>query len=418
MIIVNDTLYKFTKEKGLFFSHVKDSTYLFDYFKQEEEKERKGNFNTTFKSNPCQMKSMNGGVTRVNSQVSRYIRPANDWCPEEGVSRSRPTPSPLPSFPETSEEEKLQEIINELKECSGSRPVFQNLFGKRFVCRDHFASDRRIKTEFWDQSWHFYKSVGIQTKTQKRTLRVWWASKSDEIHLGINTILLKYNFPQPQINSYSHPQLFPANSFQNPIYLWDGKFKVNVINNSFGTFVDAQLNLPHGRLPFFDFKNKQILNIYIPRLFRIDRYNLNLTTQDITSQSNLKALYKMGIDFLKDELGTLPKNIEFAVVYQKDYDNIEVLYFAERYSRNNNNKAKRTFYTDVGFKIGWVWNDKPSPIFAPDDPNTIIGTDYSGTSRFNIESADDYFRDYTHYELDFYGMARRGDTWRGNRMIR
>ena len=210
-IIVNDTLYKFTKEKGLFFSHVKDSTYLFDYFKQEEEKERKGNFNTTFKSNPCQMKSMNGGVTRVNSQVSRYIRPANDWCPEEGVSRSRPTPSPLPSFPETSEEEKLQEIINELKECSGSRPVFQNLFGKRFVCRDHFASDRRIKTEFWDQSWHFYKSVGIQTKTQKRTLRVWWASKSDEIHLGINTILLKYNFPQPQINSYSHPQLFPAN---------------------------------------------------------------------------------------------------------------------------------------------------------------------------------------------------------------
>lgn len=27
-------------------------------------------------------------------------------------------------------------------------------------------------------------------------------------------------------------------------------------------------------------------------------------------------------------------------------------------------------------------------------------------------------RDYTHYELDFFGMARRGNTWKGNRMIR
>ena len=63
-----------------------------------------------------------------------------------------------------------------------------------------------------------------------------------------------------------------------------------------------------------------------------------------------------------------------------------------------------------------AWNDKPKPIKAPD--GTVLGTDYSGTGKFNVKTADDYFRDYTHYELDFYGMARRGSTWRGNRMIR
>lgn len=27
-------------------------------------------------------------------------------------------------------------------------------------------------------------------------------------------------------------------------------------------------------------------------------------------------------------------------------------------------------------------------------------------------------RNYTHHNIDFYGMARRGRKWRGNRMIR
>lgn len=416
-IIVNDTIYKFTKEKGLFFTHVKDSTYLFDYFKKEEEKEIKGISKSILKLSPCDMKSRYGGVTRINSKVSRYIRPNNEFC-SGGVTYRPPVSSP-PSYPQTSEEERLNNIINSLPICDGRARgnSFQSLFGKSYVCRNYFSSNRRIKTEFWDQSWGFYKSVGILTKTQRKRFGIWWASNSDEIHLGINHILLKYDFPQPQISPYSHPQLFPLNSFKNPIYLWDGKFKVNVNNSGFGTFTDTQLNLPNGKLPFFNFGNDQILNIYIPKLYKKGKYNLDLTIQDITSQSNIKALYKMGIDFLKSQqTGTLPDEQKFAVTYQKDYDDIEVIYFAERYSKNNENKIKKIFYSDLGFLISWAWSDKPSPILAPD--GTVLGTDYSGTSGFDIKVADDYFRNYTHYELDFYGMARRGTTWRGTRMIR
>lgn len=90
----------------------------------------------------------------------------------------------------------------------------------------------------------------------------------------------------------------------------------------------------------------------------------------------------------------------FAVTYQKDYNNIEVLYFGERYKKTNDNKIKRKFYSDVNFVIGVTWGDQ------------------DGWSFDGIKPAGEFFRNYTHYELDFYGMARRGSTWRGNRMIR
>lgn len=397
-IIVNDTLYKFTKEKGLFFTHVKDSTYLFNFFKEDSNNTNKA-ASKTARAIPidlCEERRMYGGVTRFDDRISRYLRPIEDDCyGSGGGSGGGYTPPPPP----ISEEEKLQQIINGLPECSGSTPFFQNIFGKTYVCRNYFGSKHRIKTEFWDQKWLIYASVGIQAKTQRRRFGIWWASKSDEIHIGINRILLKYNFPQPQINSYTHPNLFPTNSLKNPIYLWDGRFKVDIQNNGF--FVDTQLNLPNGKLPFFDFGNDQILNIYIPKLYKKGKYNLNLTTQDITSQSNIKALYKMGIDFLKSQqTGTLSHKKQFAVTYQKDYDNIEVLYFGEHYKKTNDNKIKKKFYSEVAFKIGATWGDQ------------------SGWSFSGIKPAGEFFRDYTHYELDFFGMARRGSSWKGNRMIR
>lgn len=418
-IIVNDTLYKFTHEKGVYFAHVNDSTYLLNYFENEFETDAQ------LAMDIATERDFYGGYTEVDEKIGRYVRQneLQHAPPHEGGSGGGGSSS----VPQLSEEEQLYNIINNLPVCDGnaSGNWFQNLFGTSYVCRSYFSNTRRIKTEFWDQNWGVYKSVGILTKTQKRRFGVWWASDSDEIHLGINHIMLRYNFPQPQISSYSHPQLFPANSYKKPIYMWDGKFKIDVQNN--GYLVNTQLNLPDGKLPFFDFGNEQILNIYIPKLFESGRYNLNLTTQDITSQSNLRELYKMGIDFLNSPLvaNSGASNKVFAVTYQKDYNNIEVIYFAERYKKNNDNRIKKLFYSDVGFLLSWAWNDSPQPIYITDyhpitgEPFQVqVGIDYSGTSNFSATTADDYFRDYTHYELDFYGMARRGSTWRGNRMIR
>ncbi|MCX2681910.1 hypothetical protein OOZ15_18300 [Galbibacter sp. EGI 63066] len=395
-IVVNDTLYKFTKEEGLFFTHVKDSTYLFNFFKEKNDQAKNTSRKSktlAYKIEPCEMRAQYGGVTKVDDKISRYIRPIEGECYGGGggsVGGGNP-----PSAPQTTEEERLQQIINSLPICEGRDNWFQNIFGKSYYCINYFDGKHRIKTEFWDQSWLIYKSVGILAKTQRKRFWVWWASKSDEIYLGINRILLKYNYKQPDISSITHPRLF-NNAYKAPLYLYNGSFKVRQNNGDY--YVDTQLNVTRNKLPFFDFGNEQILNIYIPNLPIAGDYNLNLTTQDITSQSNVKALYKMGIDFLNDKFNSGAKK-EFAVTYQKNKNEIEVLYFGEKRKGTNDNKIKKKFYSDVSFIIGAAWGES------------------SGWS-FSVKPAESAYRNYTHYELDFYGMARRGSTWKGNRMIR
>lgn len=398
-IIINDTIYKFTEEKGLYFAHIKDTTHLFNYIKESNKGNTTASKSAIIESiSVCDERAAYGGITEIDDRISRFVAPIEDDCYGGGSGGGGTTPSPVPQI---SEEEKLQQIIASLPECDGNKQFFQNILGQTYVCRNYFDDRHRIKTEFWSQDYLFYQSVGVQTKTQTKTLGIWWASDSDEIYLGINRILLKYNFPQPEINSYSHPQLFPTNSYKNPIYLWDGKFKINVSNSNYGTFVDTQLNIPSGKLPFFTFDDTQLLNIYIPKLFNKGNYDLNLTTDDITSQSNIKALYKMGIDFLNSpNVLNSGKIKRFAVTYQKDYNNIEVIYFGELYKKTNTNYIKRTLYdSGANFVLGAAWGDT------------------SGWS-FSVKPINDYFRDYTYYDLDFYAMARRGSTWKGNRIIR
>ena len=391
-IIVGDSIYKFTKDQGVFFAHRDDMDTLISHVDGTTASE---GIAYSSKIEPCVLRAQHGGVTQVSDKVSRYIRrldPGDDCHGGSGGGS--------PFGPVITKEQRLQNIISNLPECKGSRPFFQNIFGRTFVCRSYFDSKHRVKTEFWDQRWFIYASVGVQVKTQRKRFWIWWRSKSNEIHLGINRILLKYNYPQPKINSFSHPELFPKNSYKNPIYLWDGKFIVNFSDNSLN-FIDVQLDLPSGNLPFFDFKKKDILNIYIPKLFKKGKYNINLTTADILSQSNIKGLYQMGIDFLKNSNGfnSGSLNTPFVITYQKDYDNIEVLYFGERYKKSNDNRIKRKFYSNTSFLIGGAWSNK-------------------GGWSFSLKSPSSFFRNYTHYDIDFYGMARRGRKWRGNRMIR
>ncbi|MDB9821237.1 hypothetical protein OAC17_00680 [Flavobacteriaceae bacterium] len=199
-------------------------------------------------------------------------------------------------------------------------------------------------------------------------------------------------------NQSSHPILL-NNTYKAPLFLYNSKFHVKESPYGFH-YVETSINVTKNSLPFFDFENADILNIYIPNLPIVGNFNFNLTTQDIVSDTNVKALYKMGLDFLKSKLGPLDENPEFAVTYQKNNNEIEVLYFGERYSRNNENKIKRKLYSDVNFIISSAWNDT------------------NNKWNFNVSPASSSFRNYTHYEIDFYGLARRGSTWKGKRMIR
>lgn len=398
-IIVKDTLYKFTKEKGLFFTHVKDSTHLFNFFKESNEQANRISAKSTSANriSPCQEREMYGGVSRIDERISRYIRPIEDDCYGGGGSGGGNNGGGS-SGSSLSEDEKLQQIISSLPICQGSDNWFQNIFGKSYYCTNYYNSRNRIKTEFWDQKCLIYASAGIQTKTQKKRFWIWWAADSDEIHLGINKIYLKYKRPEPEINSFSHPQLF-SNFGKAPIYMYSTKFYVKP--NASNTFVNTSLNVTKNRIPFLDFDDDDILNIYIPRVPILGDININLTTGNtIYTESNIKALYTAGAKFLQSNISN-NSNKKFVVTYQKSDSEIEVIYFADRFKATNTNKIKHKFYSDLSFKIGYT---------------KLL--DGNGGSSFSVGPSSAPFRDYTHYELDFYGMARKGSTWKGNRMIR
>lgn len=401
-IIVNDSLYKIVEDQGVLIVHVKDTTYLYDYLKNQ---------NKTSKIS-SRIASDCGGYQQMDDRITLFIAPIDDCG--GGSSSGGGGGTGGTSSPVVDPEVALQNIISSLQNCDINKSFFQNLFGKSYSCTDDFDSRHRIKTEFWDQSWGFYKSAGILTKTQTKTLGIWWESNSDEIHMGINKILLKYNVPAPEIYKYKNPNihsdfiksLSPVYMYNSYYYTKNESFTSNIGNTTFNNiWYTTTLKVEKNSIPFFDFEDADILNIYIPLQNisgKLNALDVNITVGNtILTDSNIKNLYKAGFDFLKS-IGSTKKN--FVVTNQLNANEIELLYFGQRYKNTNTNILKDRIFQDADFLVGYTksLNGRGSSQFSFDfSPVANVGS-----------------RNYTYYELDFYGLARRGSTWKGSRLVR
>ena len=134
----------------------------------------------------------------------------------------------------------------------------------------------------------------------------------------------------------------------------------------------------------------------------MDDINIDFTTGDITSQSNIRKLYQLGIDFLNSIDSSKHK---FVVTHQKNNNEIEVLYFDRLYSRSNNNYLKVRFYDHFALVVGVTLNLNNQ-------------TGHTTFTNWYVGPGDALFRNYNTLKIDFYGMAKKGNTWKGNRMIR
>ena len=391
-IIVNDTLYKFSKEEGLLFVHVKDSTSLYNYFKEQNQTFSKSSL--SYRVDPCEERMQRGGVTRLNDRVSRYIRPI-DECGSGGSGGDGSGNGGSGSSNHTDPEVTVNNLIQNLEICEGSTSWFQSLFGTYRYCHKYFNNSNRMQIEFWDQRWFIYKSVGVNVQAHKRGWFWWYNKKADELRLGINKIYLKYKYTEPQIQ-YFNPNAITS----TPIYMHNGQFFIKNNNSIYNPLSIKTLN--NTNLPFFNFEQGDILNIYIPNLPFVGDFELNFSTEDLVSQSNIKKLYQEGINFLKKQFPNSKK--EFVVTYQKNDKEIEVIYFGERYKAYNSSQIKRRFYKDWSFVAGAGYSDQ------------VAGQGFK--SSYSFKAAPEFFRTYTYYQLDFYGLVRKGSTWKGVRMVR
>ncbi len=175
--------------------------------------------------------------------------------------------------------------------------------------------------------------------------------------------------------------------------------------DGFGGYYYSDCNITYDddiKIPFFDFGDEDILNIYIPDIPLMDDINIDFTTSDITSQSNIRKLYQLGIDFLNSMDSTKHK---FVVTHQKNNGEIEVLYFDKLYHKSDDNNLKVRFYDHLAFVVGITINIDNQ-------------TGHTTYSNLYFGPGDATFRNYTTLKLDFYGMTRKGGSWKGNRMTR
>lgn len=80
------------------------------------------------------------------------------------------------------------------------------------------------------------------------------------------------------------------------------------------------------------------------------------------------------------------------------------MYFGERYKAYGTDEIKKRFYKDWSFVVGAGYSD--------------LGGGKGFKSSFSFKAAPEYFRKYISYQLDFYGLARRGGEWKGIRMVK
>ncbi|MGY0426359.1 MAG: hypothetical protein ACWIPI_05960 [Polaribacter sp.] len=232
-IIVNDTLYKFSKNEGLLFVHVKDSTRLYNYLKEQNKTLSRNALsrNPVYRMRPCEARMNYGGVTQIDERISRYLRPIRELS-DRPISRSlrrvgiddncgggnyggsgniRHT-----TITRTDPEVTVNNLIQNLDVCKGHKGnLSQRVFGTYRYCHKYFNNSKyRMQIEFWDQRWFIYKSVGVTVQTHKKGWFWWNNIKSDELRLGINKIYLRYKYNEPKI------QYFNPNAVTSTPYLY------------------------------------------------------------------------------------------------------------------------------------------------------------------------------------------------------
>jgi hypothetical protein len=157
-IMVGDSIYKIVENLGVLAVHKRDTTLLYNYLDKMPPVQ---NLLT-----PCELRLQRGGYTRIAPGISRYIVPADMDCGGGGQSNIPKTP--IVAVQQLSQDQILQNQINNLPICDGENDTswFQSLFGTNKSCITYFDSKHRIKTEFWNQSWGIYSSIGVQTRVQ------------------------------------------------------------------------------------------------------------------------------------------------------------------------------------------------------------------------------------------------------------
>lgn len=328
---------------------------------------------------PCQLSSISGEVM-LEDDVMVMLPNAITNCGGDGgsgggCSNCGGSTSP-PSYSLT-----IEEIRNNLQTCEWDPNIWDDIFGPAQRCTDYFENDKRIKVKTWSQNYGIFASTGVNVESQNRFAGIWWADKIDEIELGYTLIEFEYKIPSPTN--------WPRQNGYNYIYQ-HGDFRVDQYGRLISTLDPSPRQL-FDKFPIND-PDQRILEIYffepIITLFpNIGSYTVDGKDFNKWVQSMVKSGYSKMTSALNKQFN---KNSAVIVAPSPDRTKIK-FYFANWYSSKKDENAIRNIFDWNTAVIKWNSN--------------------SGTSLGSAPTS------YRNYRAAVYGMGRRGNTWKGGKII-
>lgn len=395
-VIVGDSLYKFTYD-GLYAVKSTDKpildTYISDneieFLVQENENIIRGEslvtpkikrrVTTEFhmqKVNDCN----NDDVLSIPS-VNHLTQYFEDDCGSGGSNFGAVLP--------TDHTATLVAFVKDLEECNTINGFLNSgfgVFGVSKKCYDNFDNEYRTKTKYYKENYLIYNAIGVKVKHQKKGwTNLWRAKRTDEVALMISQASFKYT-----INIPGFPNMYaPAK-----LYFFEDK-----IFNSQGQLQNYSNAIYKPSFPQIPYLSEVVITEFIQ-----DQTGFDLSVEELREQF-YTGVWAVAKNIVNSEKGRDPKNVTHIL-----YSPTKVyLTFIDLEQRQLNSK-KITNVFDYNFGIGFKFN---------------VNVDAAGTYTTNMNSWADLYGnlsipslyDYDEVMMDFVGVSRKGNTWRGSRLV-
>lgn len=403
-VIVNDTLYKYTYS-GMFSVHKYDKQSLYDYIEDNNIEYLVPDASTLDRGEvvispeitkyiPTEQRIAYPNEPCSFSQLEQYFE---DDCYSGGGSGSGGSSggdsgggSSSPTIDHT---ESLVNLVDDLGPCdtlTGFLDGFFQVFGVSRKCYANFDSKYRTKTKYWKENYGIWHSIGVKVKHQKKGWTgLWRAKKTDEVALVISQATFKYKLEIPN---------FPQSYQPAKLYFFEDK-----VFNSQSQLLTYQNNSQKPSPPALPFNSEVIVTEFVN-----DTFNSDL------SVANMRQLFYQGVWQGAKLITNHYKNRQPKNVTHILYTPTKVFVNYVDLERRELNSKKIVNQLDYNFGLGVKFN-----AYIDGDGNITTNwgdflNDPLGNLGFIVIPK---LYDYDDVKMDFVGASRRGETWKGSRIV-
>ncbi|MCK0160480.1 hypothetical protein [Allomuricauda sp. F6463D] len=261
--------------------------------------------------------------------------------------------------------------------------IWESIFGDREKCNEYHDSTHRVQTQFWNENYFLWASIGTKVKYQKKRLIGWSESSTAEyVQLGINAVKFTYNY----VLKPNAPMVTKHVTY---------KYKGVVYDGETGNVLVGQQPPRPKDWPVWGEDEKLIdLEIYVDDIFgKTINKQIEFTVGNLNSSvyNLLAKITKTSLTSLKNEIN----QDKVAVKIVRFSDNKMEMIDMNRIKRGKSNETHRfdfNFLLTLGYGID------------------------SGNVNF------DFFKQfkakkYDVAKVDIYGLALRNGTIKGSKVI-